>query len=114
MLKIDKTEISISGDDGVIISELASLANTVFHHIEEKIGIPKEETFNNFYKIYQMMTLIDSGMNIVEAAKLLDMENIISGITNQGPEGQECHIPVSSEQLDGLEELVANNIKNNG
>ncbi len=42
------------------------------------------------------------------------MEHMIGGVTTCGPEGQECDKPVDPSQLDGLEELVANNIKNNG
>ena len=114
MLKIDKTEIHISGGDGTMLSELASLANTVVRRIEEMTGMPRDEAFDNFHKIYQLMHLVDSGMNIVEGAKLLGIEKIVGGVTDHGPEGQKCDRPINPNQLDGLEELVANNIKNDG
>jgi len=71
MIKIDKDNTQINGDAATLMSELAAGFVTVTNELSKDLGVPLEEVRNAIYDAITATDLMDSGMGIDEAIKIL-------------------------------------------
>lgn len=87
MIKVDGEELHISGDMGVIVSELAALNVHIVNALSKQYKIPKKLLKDKIKKLTKVYKLTDKGMSLADATAeaKIDMDSI-QGVYGNPPD----------------------------